>query len=117
MESKKCPQCGKEFEGRANKIYCSLTCKMIAFKNAEKRSNNGYETDMPVFKSETDAFCTETNKFQQTSCLTSVPERNENAQETVSIRLSRNEKEYLEEQANACGTSLSHFIRVLTISD
>ena len=24
---KKCPQCGCKFEGRANKIYCSGTCK------------------------------------------------------------------------------------------
>ncbi len=31
---KSCKQCGKEFEGRKNKIFCSLKCKSIA--NNEK---------------------------------------------------------------------------------
>ncbi len=31
MEQKKCPQCGTEFEGRSNRLYCSDSCKMRSF--------------------------------------------------------------------------------------
>lgn len=33
--TKKCPQCGNKFQGRSNKIYCSDTCKMAAFKSGQ----------------------------------------------------------------------------------
>lgn len=29
MEKKLCPQCGEEFVGRRNKIYCSTPCKTV----------------------------------------------------------------------------------------
>lgn len=33
--TKKCSQCGNKFQGRSNKIYCSDTCKMAAFKSGQ----------------------------------------------------------------------------------
>jgi carboxypeptidase C (cathepsin A) len=35
---KECPQCGEEFQGRQNKIYCSDKCKMDAFITGKTKS-------------------------------------------------------------------------------
>lgn len=32
---KTCPHCGTSFEGRANKLYCSSTCKLKAFRQQQ----------------------------------------------------------------------------------
>lgn len=42
METKSCPVCGQEFEGRSNKIYCTDKCKKEAFlsnQEDEPKSN------------------------------------------------------------------------------
>ncbi len=41
MTTKYCPQCGNEFEGRANKLYCSIKCKMAAFYSTDGNARNG----------------------------------------------------------------------------
>lgn len=42
---KTCPQCGNEFEGRSNKVYCSDKCKMAAFKeNQVLGDDNDFST-------------------------------------------------------------------------
>ncbi len=43
METKSCPVCGQEFEGRSNKIYCSEKCKKEAFlSKQENESKSNY---------------------------------------------------------------------------
>ncbi|MEI6764630.1 MAG: hypothetical protein WCM76_03250 [Bacteroidota bacterium] len=127
MESKKCPQCGKEFEGRANRIYCSLNCKMNAFKGLEREnenrygftetvSENGSEPNKMVFPVKTDSSPVKNNNLQNCD-ITVSPKKTDNPLETVLVSISKKEKEYLEDQANACGSSLSQFIRIRSQMD
>lgn len=46
---KTCPQCGNDFQGRNNKVYCSDKCKMATFKQSQEE--NPMEEDDELFVS------------------------------------------------------------------
>lgn len=102
MNKKICPQCGTEFEGRENRIYCSNRCKSSAFRNG----NNGnfdkttdFETDETFSERIEKPFLTETSKMKETL----LP---------VTIMFSPEEKQKLKIQADECGVDINTFIRV-----
>lgn len=102
MEIKTCPQCGDQFEGRSNRLYCSEKCKMNAFYNGKtvnQTDKTVYETDKP-FNAETDKQLTD---FQRKSGEQLIP---------VTVLLSPEEKIELEQQANNCGVDLPKYIRI-----
>jgi hypothetical protein len=120
MKSKKCPVCGKVFEGRANRIYCSATCKINAYKGEGIFS----ETDSRFSGTVSELFSKPDNSLEQRNIINETGnglQNNElsvsnsgysNQLKTVSVGFIQDEVEQLEKQAKSCGTSLSQFIRI-----
>jgi hypothetical protein len=118
MTTKYCPQCGNEFEGRANKLYCSIKCKMAAFYSTDGIARNG----LPVncFLNEKPGQTLTDNKLsvnQSDKLLTVQNNRNEPEMVTISVFFTAAEKENLEKQAQECETVLSKLIRIRCLMD
>jgi hypothetical protein len=116
MAAKQCPQCGTQFEGRANKLYCSTKCKMAAFysPHAENRStDNGFNYSLenePL----TD------NQFPQNQSekpSTVKPMKEEKSMAVIPVSFTTAEKELLERQASECETVLPKLIRIRCLMD
>jgi hypothetical protein len=118
MTIKHCPQCGNEFEGRANKLYCSIKCKMAAFYNSDGNTRNA----LPVngFSNEKHGQTFTDNKLSVNHSekpLTDQKSRNEPEMETIPVFFTVAEKENLEKQAQECETVLSKLIRIRCLMD
>lgn len=116
MATKQCPQCRKQFEGRANKLYCSTKCKMAAFYSPqdENRSTLNELNDEPTNESLTD---NQLSVNQYENPLSVKPKRGELPMVTISVPFSIAEKELLEKQANECETVLPKLIRIRCLMD
>ncbi len=44
--TKICPKCGKEFTGRKNKVYCSISCKAQVNNELQQEMRKGARADM-----------------------------------------------------------------------
>jgi hypothetical protein len=116
MTTKYCPQCGNEFEGRANKLYCSIKCKMAAFYSTDGKTRNGLQVN--CFSNEKPGqTLTELTVNHSNKQLTVQNNRNEPEMVTISIFFTAAEKENLEKQAQECETVLSKLIRIRCLMD
>ena len=115
MTTKYCPQCGNEFEGRANKLYCSIKCKMAAFYSTDGNARNG----LPVngFSIEKPGGTFTDNKLSVNESEKRLTVKNEPEMVTVPVYLTMAEKENLEKQARECETVLSKLIRIRCLMD
>jgi len=108
METKNCPQCGEEFTGRANKLYCSSKCKMDAFNSTNLQVKNGLVTEQlginGLSSSDEKPFTNSQETDKQNMVLVSVPF-------TIA------EKELLDTQAKECKTVLPKLIRIRSLMD
>ena len=124
MESKKCPICRKVFEGRANRIYCSATCKINTYKSQRNfpETDSQYSGTVPGLLSEPDNSLEQKNisnktgnDLQNNELMVSKSEY-ANQLKTVSVGYMQDdvqdEVEQLEKQAKSCWTSLFQFIRI-----
>jgi hypothetical protein len=118
MTTKYCPQCGNEFLGRSNKLYCSIKCKMAAFYNSEGNARNGLPVN--VLPNEKPRETLTVNKLfvnQSEKPLAVQNNRNEPEMVTISVFFTAAEKENLEKQAQECETVLSKLIRIRCLMD
>ena len=111
MINKTCPQCGKQFEGRANKLYCSHNCKMSAFYEMNGK-NELTVNQLSVNDSDIHKEPPPTPKPLTVSKMKTVTEM-----VTVPVQFTIPEKEMLEEQAEECDTLLPKFIRIRSLMD
>ena len=111
MINKTCPKCGKQFEGRANKLYCSHNCKMSAFYEMNGK-NELTVNQLSVNDSEIHKEPPPTPKPLTVSKMKTVTEM-----VTVPVQFTIPEKEMLEEQAEECDTVLPKFIRIRSLMD
>jgi hypothetical protein len=118
MTTKYCPQCGNEFEGRANKLYCSIKCKMAAFYSTEGNARNGLPVNGFSIEKPIEAFTDNKLSLNETEKpLTVQKNRNEPEMVTISVFFTAAEKENLEKQAQECETVLSKLIRIRCLMD
>ncbi|HNW69366.1 MAG TPA: hypothetical protein PKI01_03110 [Bacteroidales bacterium] len=96
--TKNCPQCGAEFQGRSNRLYCSDRCKMDAFYKGNNKSESLIQTDKQF------------EELPQKRLITLQPLSNQLV--PVTVMLTPAEKESLEQQAAECGTELGKYIAV-----
>jgi hypothetical protein len=118
MTTKYCPQCGNKFEGRANKLYCSIKCKMAAFYSSDGNSGNGLPFN--GISNEKPGQTLTDNKLsvnQSEKPLTVPKNKNEPEMETIPVFFTTAEKENLEKQAQECETVLSKLIRIRCLMD
>lgn len=105
MTTKICPQCGSEFEGRTNKLYCSTKCKMAAFYGINTNPKNALavevSTDNGLTVSQSEKPLTVSNPGMV----------------TIPVFFTIQEKELLEKQAGECETVLSNLIRIRCMMD
>lgn len=115
MTIKHCPQCGNEFEGRANKLYCSIKCKMAAFYSTDGNARNG----LPVngFSIEKPGQTLTDNKLSVNASEKRLTFKNEPEMEIIPVYFTVAEKENLEKQAQDCETVLSKLIRIRCLMD
>src|ERR1035437_504908 len=111
MINKTCPQCGKQFEGRANKLYCSHNCKMSALYEMNGK-NELTVNQLSVNDSEIHKEPPPSPKQLTVSKVKTVTEM-----VTVPVQFTVPEKEMLEEQAEECDTVLPKFIRIRSLMD
>lgn len=111
MITKQCPQCGKHFEGRANKVYCSHNCKMAAFYG----SNTSIETvnELSVDQLSVNGLQEELPQKQLTVLLI----EKESTMVSVPVYFTNAEKSNLEQQAHECETALAKLIRIRSLMD
>jgi hypothetical protein len=109
MDSKICPQCGNEFEGRANKLYCSTKCKMAAFYGISAISKNALSIEPSTDNGLTVS--------QSEKPLTLNQNKNNLGMVTIPVSFTIQEKELLEKQAGECETVLSNLIRIRCMMD
>ena len=106
QQSKECPQCGQEFTGRPNKMYCSNECKAIAFKT----KNTDSESRKIIFP----------DTANPDSCPIQIdfPKKNDVVRSgSISVKLSESETRLLSTQAKECGVDISDFMRVKSLMD
>jgi hypothetical protein len=115
MTTKYCPQCGNEFEGRANKLYCSIKCKMAAFYSTDGNARNA----LPVnsFSIEKQGQPLTDNKLSVNESEKKLTVKNEPKMKTIHVFFTAAEKENLEKQARECETVLSKLIRIRCLMD
>src|ERR1035437_9300532 len=111
MINKTCPQCGSQFEGRANKLYCSHNCKMSAFYEISGK-NELTVNQLSVNDSERHKEPQPAPKPLTVSKMKTVTEM-----VTVPVQFTIPEKEMLEDQAEECDTVLPKFIRIRSLMD
>lgn len=111
MTTKICPQCGKQFEGRANKLYCSHNCKMSAFYEMNGK-NELTVNQLSVNDSESHKELPRMPKSLTVSKVKTVTEM-----VTVPVQFTNPEIEMLQEQADECETGLPNFIRIRSLMD
>jgi endogenous inhibitor of DNA gyrase (YacG/DUF329 family) len=105
MTTKTCPQCGKDFEGRANKLYCSLNCKMMAFYSSATGSKNGLTDNNAKSVNHDDEVLTDNHDKSETGMV------------TIPVPFTVSEKEMLECQSEECETGLPNLIRIRCLMD
>lgn len=113
METKQCPQCGSQFEGRSNKLYCSSKCKMAAFYNHEANEQNGLTIDKQKNEPLTNGLSF--NLFEKP--LTESQKKNDTVMINVPVAFTINEKDLLEKQSKDCETTLPKLIRIRSLMD
>ena len=113
MINKTCPQCGKQFEGRANKLYCSHNCKMSAFYEMNGKNeltvNQLSVNDSEIHKERPPEIIPKPLTVSKMKIVTEMV--------TVPVQFTVPEKEMLENQAEECETVLSKFIRIRSLMD
>ena len=113
MINKICPQCGKQFEGRANKLYCSHNCKMSAFYEMNGKNeltvNKLSVNDSEIHKEPPPETISKPLTVSKMKTVTEMV--------TVPVQFTIPEKEMLEEQAEECDTVLPKFIRIRSLMD
>ncbi len=100
MTTKQCPQCGTEFIGRANKVYCSTKCKMDAFYSSNENIINRFEDF-----AETDNKALDTKETDKQNMV------------IVPVPFTIEEKELLEYAAKDCKTVLPKLVRIRSLMD
>lgn len=85
---KKCPQCGSEFEGRSNKMYCSDKCKMVAFKENQV-------TEIVMEDKDKDISKTDNVGFSITRKMEKEPLRERSEDRELEIELRKLELEHI----------------------
>jgi hypothetical protein len=103
MTTKTCPQCGKDFEGRANKLYCSLNCKMMAFYSSSINTKNELTVNYTVNHDD--------------EVLTDNHDKRDTGMVTIPVSFTVAENEMLEGQAKECETGLPNLIRIRCLMD
>ncbi|MEI8205081.1 MAG: hypothetical protein WCH34_18835 [Bacteroidota bacterium] len=102
--TKKCLNCGAEFNGRTNRLYCTDKCRIAAFYNKGNVSENIIENE--------NLFNDDTNKQ-----LTNLNSKLIEQLISVEVKYTNTEKNALEEQAKRCGVELSKYIRIRSQMD
>jgi hypothetical protein len=118
MTTKQCLQCGAQFEGRANKLYCSSKCKMTAFYSPPVNEQNsltfnefpGEQGSEPLTDNGLSV-----NRFEKP--LNVKPKKEETGMVIVPVSFTVQEKELLEKQAGDCETVLPKLIRIRCLMD
>ena len=109
---------GNEFEGRANKLYCSIKCKMAAFYSTDGNAKNGLPVNgFSIVKPVQPLTNSKLSANESEKPLTVQKNRNEPEVVTVSVFFTAAEKEMLEKQAQECETVLSKLIRIRCLMD
>jgi hypothetical protein len=118
MTTKYCPQCGNEFEGRANKLYCSIKCKMAAFYSSDGNTKNGLPVNGYSIEKSGETLTGNKISVNESEKPLTVPKiKNEPEMETIPVFFTTAEKENLEKQAQECETVLSKLIRIRCLMD
>jgi len=103
MEKRVCQNCGIEFEGNSNALYCSGKCRTAAFRNG----NNNKITGLPDVKQENETD-NDYSVSETTKNKTLIP---------VTVMLTQKAIENLEAKAESCGVELSKYIAVRSQMD